>query len=797
MRQKKEKELEKEIRGEFREWLTAIEKMVRKQRKLNEQMVRVKNRKYTPPPEYVLEEERKRLKKKRRMMKKRRASKLSNTGNQNKGGVNGPKTDRGGKNEIPAGDLEIQLEHITADSVPITPNNDAIEAESVDLNQPLLKRRMTAYHGIPTPGMLTIPDNLTQSTLMHLHKLVDLQANKIERINNSSFIELEELENDRSLDHADNEVVPNLDESHHKLFRGLGESNLSLVVWKIMQYFFEQSVRERLVKQKNQMEKKIIEMEELDVSGVIELDDDGNIIHEDGTVSMANTSVVNELIKKKSKEQIREQIDAEVHEIERLSREANCKMQVIIMLTGVVNALDPLADLAKEKVLTSAKPLGEIRKEVRNEKLIKKMYNECGGYEGETLFTRGDKGSRLSVQNERKLDAAIKRYCIDLGQMEVLYNVRHRSQAYHTHLSRYIDWLFGVAQKKPFLFKIKKLTKKESLEEKLKKLDEKVDFKKVDGIEDTAVMKPIPLSQPDTCSMRLDSDVEEVWEVGGVKYDQIVRPETVSKTSKETSKNVEESSDEDDTERPALASIDTNRQPMNDTDSSFVEDVTLIIDPPDHQEKLAKRDVEKKYLGLILQMQRKLQKEKDLLEAGDGEDLIALYDQELSMDHDILNVVESLKSQSKNQSKDSKDLDVIQEGGDDEDKENQKDEPKDGEGGLGEQPERRKSLDKGKIDFVQVDENGKVVDQEANAGDDENYLKIEDAGGDEEGDGEEQNEGGDVEAELSVVDSLKAARDGEGGFVGDDDVIELESDVDPEEDLLGKNDGHGDDDLPI
>lgn len=97
------------------------------------------------------------------------------------------------------------------------------------------------------------------------------------------------------------------------------------------------------------------------------------------------------------------------------------------------------------------------------------MFYECGGYHAEALVDRGENGSHIVLDVHAKMDSAIRK---DL--LHLLEDIRHRSRAYATHISRYRDICFHLSNQNPKLFTKVKLSSKESALKKAGKLDKEL-----------------------------------------------------------------------------------------------------------------------------------------------------------------------------------------------------------------------------------------------------------------------------------------------------------------------------------
>jgi hypothetical protein len=322
------------------------------------------------------------------------------------------------------------------------------------------------------------------------------------------------------------------------------------------------------------------------------MDEDGHIVAHDKS-SKAGSSL-NEHMDQRDKEAMQEQIDALCREIKRLQREANCKRQCIIMLTGATRAVDPVCKEGRDKVTENCRPLEAIRNKIKDKKLLKQMFIECGGYEAETLLKRGDNGSKIKLNWFRKVQAAVTRFAVDLQDMDILEDVRHRSRAYHTHQSRYRDIVKFLAFENKKLFTKVKLTRKEDMVERAKKMDEGVDYAEaLKGFGYTA-----PKFMKDYEDLSVDMEQEDVHEVYQIKdpREQKQKPEARVFLSIEQMQKLNELGDD-----PAARSTLEAVQEENSDEDFYI--------------KVSQTAMDEKFTKLLLGIQHTRNKERQKMEA--------------------------------------------------------------------------------------------------------------------------------------------------------------------------------------
>lgn len=139
------------------------------------------------------------------------------------------------------------------------------------------------------------------------------------------------------------------------------------------------------------------------------------------------------------------------------------------MLVGLTKSIDPFYEKGRSKVSSVAKQLQVYKKGLKSEADRKRLFYECGGYHAEALVDRGENGSYLSLDIHSKIDSVIRKELLPL-----LEDVRHRSRAYTTHISRYRDICFHLATQNKKLFTKIKLSSKESAIKKAGKLDKEL-----------------------------------------------------------------------------------------------------------------------------------------------------------------------------------------------------------------------------------------------------------------------------------------------------------------------------------
>lgn len=392
---------------------------------------------------------------------------------------------------------------------------------------------------------------------------------------------------------------PDIAEIDHKLFKGVGISNCSLVVWKIMQYIFYNFKVNKEEKKKKKIEKRINEIEELQNEDVIELDEDGNIIAHD-RVSRAGSSV-NELAQQKDIESLRAQVDALVRETQRIQREANWKRQCAVMLAGVTKALDPIFIKSREKVTDICRPLEEIRKTIKDDKTLKQLFISVGGYEGEVLFRRGDKGSKIKLDNYEKIDTQVRKECL-----EFLEDLRHESRSYRTHISKYGELVKILADANPMQFKIKKLNKKEFAEEKVRKVQEGINREMLEFGDYLAPKPEIEEVEFEVKSIKMQSDIDEVWEIQSEKSFEPQNTSDIFANMKILTPEEQKKKEEEEEKKRLEA--EKNKITMKDIDGKFISLITKVEQ------------------GRIRELKRKEKEEEELMKKEEEEEDIEIVD---------------------------------------------------------------------------------------------------------------------------------------------------------------------------
>lgn len=388
-----------------------------------------------------------------------------------------------------------------------------------------------------------------------------------------------------------------------------------------MQYIFHNYKKTKDEKKKQKIEKRINEIEELQNDDVIELDEDGNIIGHD-RVSRAGSSV-NELTQQKDIDSLRLQVNALIKETQRIQREANWKRQCAMMLAGVTRALDPLFEKSRQRITEICRPLEEIRKTIKDDKTLKKLFMDVGGYAGEVLFKRGDKGSKIKLENYDKIISLVRKDCLDL-----LEDLRHESRSYRTHISKYGDIVRFLANKNPQLFKIKKLNKKEFVKEKARKVQEGIPYEE---LEFDQYLAPKPDNEEfvlENRSIDLECEIDEVWEENSGKLDEesnrdnsdifasmkILSPEEEKKRLEEEKRRKEEK--------------EKSRVTKKDVEGKFISLIMKIEQGRVREEKRKEKEIEE---------ERKKEIEEDL---GDVEDIEVVGDVDFEKVDGLLEIAE-------------------------------------------------------------------------------------------------------------------------------------------------------------
>lgn len=165
---------------------------------------------------------------------------------------------------------------------------------------------------------------------------------------------------------------------------------------------------------------------------------------------------------------LEDQKRAVVGEIERLYREGNCKRQAVMLLVGLTRAIDPLAKRGVKKMNEAREKINPIRNSIQDEDLKRQILRLCNGLKGQLFF---EKGSDMLLDRYDYIIAHLKRHMV-----RHYTDVEYSHRAYHTRTSRYRDIQEYIINSKKLIFKVKRKSKKEEMRDKLKKVNQDIDF---------------------------------------------------------------------------------------------------------------------------------------------------------------------------------------------------------------------------------------------------------------------------------------------------------------------------------
>ena len=200
------------------------------------------------------------------------------------------------------------------------------------------------------------------------------------------------------------------------------------------------------------------------------MDSDGELITDNIS---KKSSIIDELLdEKKHKEDLQARKLAVIGEIERLHREANCKRQAVMMMTGLMRGLDPVVKKGFIKLEQAREKLVPIREKITDECMQRQMLRACDGYKGQLFF---DKGSNVVTERYPHLISTLKK---DKQAVKQFTDVEHEHRSYHTHTSRYRDMAEYIINRTKMIFKMVKLSKQDEIEKKVEMVDKQIDFTK-------------------------------------------------------------------------------------------------------------------------------------------------------------------------------------------------------------------------------------------------------------------------------------------------------------------------------
>ena len=163
---------------------------------------------------------------------------------------------------------------------------------------------------------------------------------------------------------------------------------------------------------------------------------------------------------------LEDQKNALILETQKFHRAANCKRHAVMLMTGLMRAMDPLFTIQMANLENSRAKLGPLRKKVTDEVQSRQLLRECNGMEGELFLSKGSLTEQFTYTNLiAKLKKTVPRHVPE---------VEHEHRSYYTIMSRHCDIFQYLTNQQPKLFKRAKRDKAAEVNKKLKQLNQDI-----------------------------------------------------------------------------------------------------------------------------------------------------------------------------------------------------------------------------------------------------------------------------------------------------------------------------------
>lgn len=257
------------------------------------------------------------------------------------------------------------------------------------------------------------------------------------------------------------------------------------------------------------------DIEGIDDNDVLEIDDEGNILKDEKT----KEEVVSEqryarLIKLEAKKK------KLVEEIQKFSKDSNCKRQAAVMMIGLMKVLDELTEPGFDIVQKCTKDrIFKYKKEKiddpEDDVMGRELVRVAGGYGVVEFFRKG---------------CMIKKHCfqetsmaLDVNHFRIGEEWKEKARAYNTHMKRHKEKIEKDIQENPELFlKRKKEIDKERANERIEEQERGIRFNEI-NVNNLKTMeievKPIEGNQ----SVEVEEEVREEFEEGiDAKFEDMI-----------------------------------------------------------------------------------------------------------------------------------------------------------------------------------------------------------------------------------------------------------------------------------
>lgn len=267
--------------------------------------------------------------------------------------------------------------------------------------------------------------------------------------------------------------------------------SISLLCYKIFQFFIEIDDEEMAIMEHNM---KHFETRQVDKeyvprnSDILEVDEDGQLVgiskinafvQQPGSLNMSldnDTSYFNPLNKtnmtnrKPTQSEMEGKKETLILELQELNRRMNDKRQAILMMTGLMRALDEAIIPYSDQLERSRCQLNKFRVLIKNEEMLRIMFTMSGGT-GAMLFYK--QGSEMKLNNYKTLDKVPFKHPIPKKQ---ILDTQFNARGYYSQKKNFIALLLHTLKMNPTVFKKPKLNRKQRDLNALKEMQKGIDF---------------------------------------------------------------------------------------------------------------------------------------------------------------------------------------------------------------------------------------------------------------------------------------------------------------------------------
>ena len=306
-------------------------------------------------------------------------------------------------------------------------------------------------------------------------------------------------------------LVANEAKEKLELLSGLfkvGKTSIAVLLWRILIKYISDDVKE--IKEEEEQEE--LAQKNLQVaddyvpqdSDVIVVGEDGEIIE----VDKVNVGARNDEQHKMDMIAMQSKKEALINEIQAMYKAANTKRSTILKMAGLTKALDEITKECKDGVEKKIDNLNKIRVTIKNDELIRLMFLAVGGIEGTRFFKTSQ--SNLTDDNYSKIEDVSMEERI---KFKLIADYQFSSRGYHTQNNRFIALLRQTLKMNPELFKKKKLNRRERDMEDLERMQNGLDFKKMNIRQKKVESRPVLMREEDM-SVRMEhkDNIEEIVE---------------------------------------------------------------------------------------------------------------------------------------------------------------------------------------------------------------------------------------------------------------------------------------------